>query len=113
MPADAQPRRPNYRVKSIEPVVAGRDVQARIFTLAPGEVIPAHSHSEITDHYFVLSGTLTIATRAPDIRRNLELGERHQISPGTIHTISNHGTSDCRFLLLQGPGRYDWVTALD
>jgi hypothetical protein len=27
----------NYRVKSIEPIMTGSDVQARLFTLAPGE----------------------------------------------------------------------------
>jgi len=30
----------NYQVKSIEPVVIGSDVQARLFTLAPGDTIP-------------------------------------------------------------------------
>jgi len=29
--------KPNYSVKNIEPVVIGTDVQARIFTLAPGK----------------------------------------------------------------------------
>jgi mannose-6-phosphate isomerase-like protein (cupin superfamily) len=37
--------------------------------LAPGEVIPWHSHSETTDHYFVLSGKLTIERRTPEDRR--------------------------------------------
>ena len=35
----------NYMVKNIEVVAKGVDVQARIFTLAPGEVIPRHRHS--------------------------------------------------------------------
>jgi quercetin dioxygenase-like cupin family protein len=54
-----------YTVKNIEVVAKGIDVQARIFTLAPGEVIPWHRHNESTDHYFVLHGTLTINTRNP------------------------------------------------
>jgi hypothetical protein len=40
----------NYSVKNIEVVAKGVDVQARIFTLAPGEAIPWHRHSESTDH---------------------------------------------------------------
>ncbi len=32
-------------------------------TLAPDQTIPWHYHSEITDHYFVLTGALTIETR--------------------------------------------------
>ena len=45
-------------VKAIEPVAIGSDVQARVFTLAPGEEIPWHFHSAVTDWYFVLEGTL-------------------------------------------------------
>jgi quercetin dioxygenase-like cupin family protein len=100
---------PNYAVKNIETVVAGTDVQARIFTLAPGELIPWHRHSESTDHYFVLRGTLTINTRAPDEEHTVEIGDRHHINPGTPHLISNRGTTDCLFLLLQGVGKYDWL----
>ncbi len=66
MPAKMQPEKPNYTVKNVEIVAAGKDVRARLFTLAPGEVIPWHSHSEIADHFFVLDGELTVETRAPD-----------------------------------------------
>jgi hypothetical protein len=31
---------PPYKVKRVETVVKGSDVQARVFTLAPGEAIP-------------------------------------------------------------------------
>jgi quercetin dioxygenase-like cupin family protein len=68
----AQSAKPNYSVKNIEPVVAGTDVQARVFTLAPDEFIPWHRHSESTDHYFVLSGTLSITTRDPNDEHMLE-----------------------------------------
>jgi hypothetical protein len=44
----------NYRVKGIEPIMVGSDVQARLFTLAPGETIPWHFHRASADHYFVL-----------------------------------------------------------
>jgi quercetin dioxygenase-like cupin family protein len=66
MPAKEQQKRTNYTVKNVETVAAGKDVRARLFTLAPGEVIPWHSHSEIADHFFVLDGELTVETRAPD-----------------------------------------------
>ena len=101
----------NYQVKNIEPVVAGTDVQARVFTLAPGDVIPWHYHGESTDHYFVLHGELTIDTRAPDTRQALRVGERFKIEPGTAHRISNGSPTECRFLLVQGIGKYDWHPA--
>jgi quercetin dioxygenase-like cupin family protein len=102
---------PDYQVKNVEPVVVGTDIQARIFTLAHGDVIPWHYHSESTDHYFVLRGTLTIETRSPDYRREFSVGERYKILPGTTHRISNEAVSECQFLLVQGVGKYDWHKA--
>jgi quercetin dioxygenase-like cupin family protein len=98
-------------VKDVELVMAGPQVQARVFTLAPGDTIPWHYHSESTDHYFVLRGTLTVKTRDPDSERELEIGNRHRIMPGTAHLLSNAGATDCQFLLLQGVGKYDWIKA--
>jgi quercetin dioxygenase-like cupin family protein len=108
MPTEAAPKA-NYSVKNIEMIAKGVDVQARIFTLAPGEVIPWHRHSESTDHYFVLRGTLTINTRNPDDEHTFEIGGRHKITPGTAHLISNRGMTDCSFLLVQGVGKYDFI----
>ena len=88
---NAASTKPNYSVKNIEPVVIGTDVQARIFTLAPGEFIPWHRHSESTDHYFVLRGTLSINTRDPNDERTLEMGDRYKITAGTSHLIANRG----------------------
>jgi quercetin dioxygenase-like cupin family protein len=97
-----------YTVKAIEPVAIGSDVQARVFTLAPGEEIPWHFHSAVTDWYFVLEGTLSIETRAPADRRELAVGETYHIAPKTAHLISNPTEADTRFLLVQGVGPYDF-----
>jgi len=105
------PKNANYTVKNSELVIAGANVQARIFTLAPEESIPWHYHSEVTDHYFVLRGCLTIRTRSPDSEGTFEVGDRHQLVPGTAHFLSNRASTDCQFLLLQGVGKYDWIKA--
>jgi quercetin dioxygenase-like cupin family protein len=100
---------PAYKVKNIEPIVKSRDVQARVFTLAPRDVIPWHYHQHSTDHYFVLEGVLSISTREPDLKvRSFPVGSRYKIVPGTPHLVANSGNTDCRFLLLQGVGEYDW-----
>jgi mannose-6-phosphate isomerase-like protein (cupin superfamily) len=100
-----------YRVKEIEPVMLGRDVQVRLLTLAPGEAIPWHHHSTVTDWYFVLEGRLAIETRPDGERRLLQVGASHKIPPGTPHQISNPSAADTRFLLVQGVGAYDFVRA--
>jgi quercetin dioxygenase-like cupin family protein len=102
---------PGYQVKNVEPVAVGTDIQVRVFTLAGGEAIPWHYHSESTDHYFVLRGELTIETRDPDHHHRLTVGERHKIAPGTAHRISNESAAECQFLLIQGVGKYDWQKA--
>ena len=111
MAISAEPSKQNYTVKSVENVVLGADVQARIFTLAPGEVIPWHLHSETTDYYFVLSGRLTVETRSPEDRQTFAVGERYKIMPGNAHMLSNREKTDSQFLLLQGVGKYDWIKA--
>jgi quercetin dioxygenase-like cupin family protein len=111
MSATAEPKKSTYTVKNVETVAAGKDVRVRVFTLALGETIPWHSHSGISDHFFVLAGELTVETRTPDDRRTLGVGERDRIMPGQVHQTSNHGVADCRFLLVQGVGQYDWIKA--
>ena len=106
---EASMARPNYAVKNIETIAEGSDVRGRFYTLAPGDVIPWHFHSHVTDWYFCLAGTLRIETRAPRADERITVGGRYAISPKTAHRISNGGTDeDCRFLLLQGVGTYDF-----
>jgi quercetin dioxygenase-like cupin family protein len=102
---------PNYAVKQVDQIVKGTDVLVRLFTLAPSDVIPWHYHSESTDHYFVLSGTLGISIRDPEADHILASGEHWHIAPGRPHLIRNGGSEDCRFLLIQGVGKHDFITA--
>lgn len=89
--------------------MVGSDMQARLFTLAPRDVIPWHHHSECADYYFVLEGALTIMTRKLKREKTVQAGKRYRIAPGTPHLISNRSAMDCRFLLLQGIGKCDWI----
>jgi mannose-6-phosphate isomerase-like protein (cupin superfamily) len=104
-------RRPNYQVKRVEPVMVGSDMRARLFTLAHRDEIPWHRHSECADCYFVLEGELTIMTRKLKRARKISVGKRYEIAPGTSHLVSNRSGVDCRFLLLQGVGKCDWIKA--
>lgn len=47
---------PHRTVKRVKTIMANPVMRARVFTLAPRDVIPWHRHSEVTDHYFVLRG---------------------------------------------------------
>ena len=102
-------RRPNYQVKRVEPVMVGTDMQARLFTLAPGDEIPWHYHSECADFYFVFEGALTVMRRKLKREKIVRVGKHYRIAPRTPHHISNRSAADCRFLLLQGVGKCDWI----
>lgn len=107
-------REARYKIANVEPILRTKDVQARVFTLAPGEAIPWHFHKESTDYYFVLEGTLSVSMDAPSSKSNIvSVGGRHKIDPGTPHEIANMSDRVCRFLLLQGVGRYDFIRVVE
>jgi quercetin dioxygenase-like cupin family protein len=104
---------PSYTVKNIEAIAEGSDMRARLYTLAPGDVIPWHYHTAVTDWYFCLVGILRVETRAPRGDERLAAGAHYQIPPKTAHRISNGGGEDCQFLLLQVVGAYDFNKVQD
>ncbi|MBI5267454.1 MAG: cupin domain-containing protein, partial [candidate division Zixibacteria bacterium] len=61
-----------------------------------------------SDWYFCLAGELAVEVRTPSDRRIVEVGGSYAIPPDTAHQISNGGTTECRFLLIQGVGQYDF-----
>ena len=99
-----------YKVRHIHVVAKSADVLVREYTLDPGEAIPWHRHSEVSDHYYGLEGSVLIETRNPSGRRDLGVGESAIVTPPTVHHVSNPGTRPCRFLLIQ-VGKYDFVKA--
>lgn len=98
-----------YQVKKISVITKGADVLVREYVLDPGESIPWHHHTQVSDHYYSLEGAVLIETRAPDARRELNPGEAHIVLPPTAHHVSNSSDKPCRFLLIQGVGKYDFV----
>jgi quercetin dioxygenase-like cupin family protein len=98
-----------YKVRSIHVVAKGADVLVREYTLDPGETIPWHRHSEVSDYYYGLEGRVVIETREPAARHELGAGQTASVTPSTVHQVSNPAKSLCRFLLIQGVGKYDFI----
>jgi len=38
-------------------------------------------------------------------------GQRVNILPGVVHTVENRLTTPCKYMVVQGPGKYDLVRA--
>jgi quercetin dioxygenase-like cupin family protein len=98
-----------YKVRDIHVVAKGADVLVREYTLDPGEAIPWHHHSEVEDAYYGLEGVVLDETRDPPARHEVRAGQSTKVTPPSAHHVSNPGRSPCRFLLIQGVGKYDFV----
>ena len=68
--------RGDYAIAGRELVAEGADLRVQVLTLAAGQCIPWHYHSEITDQTVCLEGPMVVETRAPRHTYILEKGER-------------------------------------
>ncbi|WP_213774603.1 cupin domain-containing protein [Bradyrhizobium sp. dw_78] len=104
----------NFTVSSRRWVAHGSDVFVKEFTLAKGEEVPWHTHTEVFDIFYCLQGSLRIermdrvgGERIPDFE--LQVGDSAKVEVGTVHRPFNPGPGVCRFLIVQGVGAYDYV----
>jgi quercetin dioxygenase-like cupin family protein len=101
--------RGTYELAGREIVAEGADLRAQVLTLAAGQSVPWHYHSEITDSFVCLEGPMIVETRAPRHNYRLLAGERCAVPPKTAHYVHGDGGGACKFLVIQGVGIYDFV----
>lgn len=101
--------RGNYEIAGRELVAEGADLRVQVLTLAGGQCVPWHYHSEITDSFVCLEGPMVVETRAPRNTYRLQPGQRCAVPPKTAHTVAGEGGGPCSFLIIQGVGVYDFV----
>ncbi len=90
-------------------VVRGADVLVREYVLDPGESIPWHHHSQVTDRFFCLQGSVQVETRAAS--HLLAQGDTVTVEPPNEHQVRNVSGETCRFLRVQGVGQHDFLLA--
>jgi len=88
-------------------IAKGSDVGVQERTLAPGQEIPWHYHTAITDTTYCLEGIVQIEMLSPAEQILLVAGQSHAVPTNRPHRITPHGDHPCRFLLVQGVGKYD------
>ena len=98
-----------YKIEAREVVAKVKDLRASILTVGPGQCVPWHHHSEVTDTVFCIEGPMLVETRSPDEERILTPGDMTAISPRQPHRVSGVGGNRCKFLIIQGVGDYDYV----
>ena len=99
----------NYEIAGREIVAEGADLRVQVLTIARGECVPWHYHSEITDSFVCLEGPMVVETRAPRNLYRLEPGERCAVPFRTAHYVHGEDDGACKFLIIQGVGVYDFV----
>ena len=92
-----------------EVVMEGQDMRAVVLTLAAGQSVPWHYHSDITDSFVCLEGPMVVETRAPRATHVLTPGQRCKVPPRTAHYVHGKDNGACKFMVLQGVGDYDNV----
>src|SRR5581483_4096585 len=78
--------RPGFRIQELQ--------------LSPTQKVPWHTHTNISDTFYVLEG---------EMRLYLRPGEVFQVRPGRPHLVTNAGKTSLTFLIMQGVGEYDFV----
>lgn len=98
----------SYPVEKREMVAETPDLRMVILTLGPGQEVPWHWHTGITDTFFCLEGPMVIETRAPRELFELMPGGSCAVPAKRAHRVTPKDGGRCRFAVLQGVGTYDF-----
>jgi quercetin dioxygenase-like cupin family protein len=99
---------PLYSVENREMVAETPDLRMVVLTLAAGEEVPWHWHSNVADHIICLEGPMVVETRAPRERFELMPGGRCTVPARRAHHVSGRDGGRCKFAIVQGIGTYDF-----
>ncbi len=100
---------PAYQIAGRELVSKADGLRVQILTLGPGEKVPWHCHSVVSDIFICLEGTTVVETRAPRARHELAPGAHCVVPPKTAHEVTGKDGAGCRFNIIQGVGEYDYI----
>ena len=81
--------------------------------LSATQKVPWHTHSNISDTFYVLEGQMRLFLQDPKEEVNLKPGEVYVVRPQRPHLVTNGGEKSLTFLILQGVGEYDFVPLLE
>lgn len=98
-----------YPTKERVTIAEAPNLRVRMLTLAEGQYVPWHYHNNITDRFFCMEGPMQVMTRNPDEVHVLEPGGTYAVSPKTAHYVTGIENGPCKFMTVQGVGKYDYV----
>ncbi len=97
-----------YQSQQMEVICETPDVRVVEITLGPHSDTPPHQHSEAEEICYCLQGELTCEIEGQQASV-LNPGERMRFVARHEHRLSNRTGEPCRFLLIHGGGKFDFV----
>ena len=91
--------RPGFRVSELK--------------LSSSQSVPWHSHTHISDTFYVIEGSMRLFLQQPKETVMLSVGESYCVAAGRPHLVTNSGTQLLSFVILQGVGEYDYVPLVE
>ena len=73
---------PAYELEGRELIAEAPGLRVQVLTIGPGQCVPWHRHTEISDTFFCLQGSMFLETREPDTVVRVNVGERATVPPG-------------------------------
>ncbi len=101
----------DYPVRSRATIAEVPGLRVRQLALGPGQSVPWHTHTRITDTFFCMEGPMVVETDNPRGQTVLQRGETCAAPAGQPHYVHGLDMGACRFMIVQGVGEYDYVAA--
>ena len=98
-----------YELEKRELIAEAPGLRVQVLTLGPGQCVPWHRHTEISDTFFCLEGEVVLQTRDPETTLELRAGQRATVPAKQPHRVSGANDTRCSFLIVQGVGEYDYL----
>ena len=102
-----------YTIEDRQLIAETPDLRVQILTLANDQQVPWHYHTEVTDTFACLEGPMVVKTKTADADYELLPGDSCAVPPNTVHQVAGKNDSRCRFVIIQGVGKYDYFPTED
>ena len=98
-----------YTIEDRQLIAETADLRVQILTLANDQQVPWHYHTEVTDTFTCLEGPMVVKTKTADADHELLPGDTCVVPPNTAHQVAGKNGGRCRFVIVQGVGKYDFT----
>ena len=104
------PNETTFDVEDQQWIVKTPEVSVQILSLGSGQEVPWHLHTVVTDTIVCLDGPMVVNIRDVAEGKELQAGDTFTVPPKTPHQVAGKDGGPCRFLVVQGVGKFDCVS---